>query len=167
MPAPPRARAAAFTLIEIMVVLLVIAVTLGVVGLNLARDDRDRVRDEADRLALALTAARDDSILQGRILAVQFQPDGYQFVYIDPEGKWSPMTNDDSFTPRRLPEGMTLTVEIEGSPATERESGLVFDPTGPLPKLTLTLRLGDARWLTQTVTGSRLRSINPEAARGG
>jgi general secretion pathway protein H len=168
-PAARRAprRAAGFTLIEIMLVVLVISITLGMVGVNLARDDRDRVKEEADRLAMVLSTARDESILQGRVLVVQFRRDGYAFLRIDVQGGLQPIEGDDSLVSRRLPGGMTLSAEIDGSPATTTDPVMVFDPTGTLPNLTLTLRLGESRWLAKSVHGNRVRSINPETARAG
>lgn len=150
-----------------MIVVLIISITLGVVGVNLTRDDRDRVRDEADRLATVLSAARDEAILQGRLLVVEFERDGYRFLTLDTKGAWQPIEHDDSFTPRRLPDGMTLTAEIDGAPSATAKTSLQFDPTTPLPALTLTLRIGEARWQARSIQGSHVRSINPEKARAG
>jgi general secretion pathway protein H len=145
-----------FTLIEIMVILLILTITLGLIGVNLGRSDTDRVRDEADRLVLRLGAARDEAILQGRILAVEFEANGYRFLRVDDKGRLTPIEGDDSFGAYSLPEGMTLAVRLDGAPDTAR-SGLVFDPSGELPAFTLTLRIGQAAWQAQT-DGGRLKS---------
>lgn len=165
IPAPVARRATGFTLIEVMIVVLIIGVTLGLVGVNLMRDDRDRVKEEADRLAMVLSAARDEAILQGRVLVVDLRRDGYQFLRIGSDGKPVPIEGDDSFLPRRLPNGMTLSAEIDGVTSITNESTLVIDPTNTLPNLILTLRLGEFRWLAQSVHGQHMRSINPDAAR--
>jgi general secretion pathway protein H len=160
-------RAAGFTLIEIMIVVLVISITLGIVGVNLTRDDRDRVKDEADRLAMVLSTARDESILQGRVVIAEFRRDSYRFLRIGIDGKPQPIEGDDTLTQRRLPDGMTLAAEIEGTPTLTGESTLLFDPTGTIPSLTITLRLGERHWLAKSVNGQHVRSINPESARAG
>lgn len=168
VPIPRRAtRAAGFTLIEIMLVVLVISITLGIVGVNLVRDDRDRVKEEADRLAMVLSAARDESILQGRVMVVEFGRDGYRFLRVGSQGEIQPITGDDSFVPRRLPDGMTLSAEIDGAPSITGDAALVIDPTSTLPNFTLTLRFGTTLWLAKSVHGQQVRSINPESARAG
>jgi general secretion pathway protein H len=161
------AQAAGFTLIEIMIVVLVISITLGIVGVNLTRDDRDRVKEEADRLAMVLSAARDESILQGRVVIAEFRRDGYRFLRIGIDGRPQPIEGDDTLTPRRLPDGMTLSAEIDGAPNITGESLLILDPTGTLPNLVVTLRLGERHWLAKSVHGQHMRSINPESARAG
>lgn len=156
-----------FTLIELLVVLLVLTVTIGLVSVNLGGGDTDRVRDEAERAVALLQTARDEAILQGVIIAVQFQAGGYRFLRLDNRGKLGVLDSDDTFRPRQLPEGMTLAVVIDGAPATG-EAGLVLEPSGQLPTFTLTFQLGEAAWLARGENGGRLRSLNPEeAARAG
>lgn len=155
-----------FTLIELMVVLLVLTVTIGIVGINLVNRDTDQVRDEANRFATLLQTAYDESILQGRIMAVRLDGDGYRFLGVDAGGKLSVLEHDDTLRPRRLPDGMTLTVELDGAPVTGDGAGLLLDPSGRLPSFTLTFRLGDASWQTRSEDG-RIRSASPEAARAG
>jgi len=162
----PARPARGFTLIELLVVLLVLTVTIGVIGLKLVNRDADEVRDEANRLAALLQTAQDESILQGRILAVQLQDDGYQFLRVDANGKLVAMDQDDTFHARRLPEGMTLTAELDGAPMTGRSAGLLLDPSGQLPPFSFTFRLGDASWQTRNTDG-QIRSSNPEAAHAG
>lgn len=161
------AAARGFTLIELLVVLLVLTVTIGIVSVNLSSNDTDRVRDEADRLVALLQTARDEAILQGQILAVQFQPDGYRFLRIDGEGKLAVIESDDTFRPRRLPEGMTLSAAIDGAPAAG-EAGLVLEPSGQLPPFILIFRLDKVRWYAVNESAGRLRSrATPEAERAG
>jgi len=152
-------RAGGFTLIELLVVLLILTITIGIVGVNLGSNDTDRVRDEADRLVALLNTARDEAILQGRILAVQFRDDGYQFLHVDGEGKLAVLENDDTFRPRLLPEGMSLLAEIEGLAPAE-QAGLVLEPSGQIPSFVITFRLGELRWYAVSEKAGRLRSRN-------
>jgi general secretion pathway protein H len=154
-----------FTLIELLVVLLLLTITIGIVGINLGSNDSDRVRNESSRLAALLQTARDEAILQGQILAVQFQPDGYLFLRVNEKGTLTPLETDDTLRPRRLPEGMSLTVDIDGVPA-ENGAGLIFEPSGQLPSFVLTLRYGEAAWHTRNENG-RIRALSPEALHAG
>jgi general secretion pathway protein H len=158
-------RGRGFTLIELLVVLLLLTITLGLIGLNLGNDNTDRVREEASRLTALLQAARDEAILQGQVLAVQFNADGYRFLRVDAKGQLKPLEQDESFRPRQLPEGMTLTVEIDSVPA-QGEAGMILDPSGQMPPFTLTLHLGEAAWQTHYANG-RIRSGAPGSEHAG
>lgn len=155
-----------FTLIELVVVLLILTLTIGLIGLNLGDSDNDRVREEADRVAALLQTARDEAILQGRILAVQFQAGGYRFLRVDSQGKLGPLTGDETFRPRNLPEGMTLSLVLDGAPGTA-ETGLVLEPSGQIPPFTLTFRLGNAAWQARGENGGRVRSAHPDEPHAG
>ena len=150
-----------FTLIELLVVLLLLTITIGIVGINLGNNERDQVRDESTRLAALLQTARDEAILQGQILTVQFQPDGYTFLRVNDKGKLTPLDTDDTLRPRRLPDGMSLSVDIDGVPVSTG-AGLIFEPSGQLPAFVLTLRIGESAWHTRNDNG-RIRALAPEA----
>jgi len=155
----------AFTLIELLVVLLLLTVTIGLVTINLGSNDRDRLQDEAGRLAVLLQAARDESILEGRILVVQFADDGYRFLQVDDTGQLVVLETDDTFRPRQLPHGMALTLDLDGTPAAA-DAGLLFEPSGQLPPFTLTLRLNNSAWLTRHENG-RIHAVAPGAPHAG
>jgi len=95
-----------FTLIEMLVALVVLAV--GVAGAVLAfRPDQDRqLGQEAERLALLLEQAEEESWLGGMPLAWVAREDGYEFqrreLTVDGPG-WITVRGDDLFHPRALP----------------------------------------------------------------
>jgi general secretion pathway protein H len=149
-----------------MVVLLILTVTIGIIGINLGNRDLDQVRDEANRLAALLQTAHDETILQGRIMAVQLASDGYRFLSVDASGHLVAIERDDTFRARQLPDGMTLTAELDGAPVTGNSAGLLLEPSGQLPSFVLTFHLGDVRWQTRNDNG-QIRSVNPEVAHAG
>jgi len=160
-----RAPSRGFTLIELLVVLLILTVTIGIVSVNLGGNESDRVRDEADRLVGLLGAARDEAILQGRIIAVQFSEDGYRFLAINEKGKLSVLESDDSFRPRQLPKGMTLSADIEGA-VESGQAAFVLEPAGQIPPFRIVFRMGDVRWYAISEAAGRLQSrAAPEADR--
>jgi general secretion pathway protein H len=158
----PSLRSRGFTLIEILVVVLIISAVLGMVTLRLTRDDRDLVRDEADRLVLLLQTARDEAILQGGLLALEMKSEGYRFLRPDEKGKFAPIS-ESPLGPRELPVRMDVRLEIEGQLPGKRQS-FVFDPGGTLPAFSVVFTLNDARWWVIGAQDGTIRSLpRPDA----
>ena len=156
---PPR-KNRGFTLIEIAVVMLIIVIILGVVSTNLEPNPEIAVRDEARRMALLLQDAQQESILQGRILAVAFEPGGYTFLMLDDAGEFKPL-DDEILHARPLTQGVTVSsIDIEGVKEATAPR-LVLLPTGELPAFTITLALGKNQWQVQ---GKPMGEITAQAA---
>jgi general secretion pathway protein H len=167
---PVRDRAlqpvAGFTLIEIMVVLLIVAITIGMVGVNLQRGDNHRVQEEADRIVILLQAAREEAILQGQVFAVQFSNDGYRFLRLNTKGKLELIESDDVLSPRSLPDGVTLSFTLDGA-AADTEAGLILDPSGSFIPFVLTLHAGEATWQALGLANGKIESKPLEALHAG
>jgi general secretion pathway protein H len=146
-----------FTLIELAVVLLIITITIALVGINLQRGDTNRVRDEADRIVILLQAAREEAILQGQVFAVQFSKEGYQFLQSDSKGQLSVIKTDEVLAPRVLPDGVTLSFEMDGAPA-DQQAGLIIDPSGRFSPFVLTLHAGEAVWQAEGLANGKIQS---------
>lgn len=75
-----------FTLLEIMVVVVIIAVLSAVVAPNMfAASNRGRdMEREASTLAARIRVAQDDAMLEGHEYGIVFVADGYRFVRWDP-----------------------------------------------------------------------------------
>lgn len=140
-----RRDAAGFTLIELLVVVLIIAVMIGVAGVNLMRGPEDEARDESERLAMVLRAARDEAILEGRVYTLATDAGGYRFLRLEKDGRLKPLA-DDLLRPHDLPAGVAIeALNIDGATGTARD-GLVFLPSGELPAFRLVLSGGKARY---------------------
>ena len=74
----------AFTLIEILVVVSIIAVvmSIAVLSLGVLGDDRD-LREEGRRVVALVQVAQDEAVMQGREFGIEFMTGGFRFVEFD------------------------------------------------------------------------------------
>jgi general secretion pathway protein H len=145
------------TLVELLVVMLIIVVIVGLAGVQLARGPQDKVREAGERLALALRAAREEAILQGRVFVFRAQPDAYGFLRLERNGRLE-ATHDDLLRPEPLPDGVVVqTLQVEGAGDGARE-GVVFQPSGELPAFRIVLAGGGARWSVVGAPDGTIRS---------
>jgi len=100
MAARPRTG---YTLIEVLVVVAVIAITAGFVVVNLEGDDRKSVEREAARLAGALEHAA--ALAQWRSETLGFSADGpgYRFWRRGLDNRWTAVRDQEVLAPRALP----------------------------------------------------------------
>ena len=82
-----------FTLIELLVVLLIVGIALGTVAVRLMPDDRSKLREEAEQLALLLENAGLEARSSGYAMAWLPVANGYQFWRRNAQGNWKPVTN--------------------------------------------------------------------------
>lgn len=110
-----------FTLIEILVVIVIIAILTGVVTLNLnIRNVSKSIHDEARRIGALMQFASDQAVYSRQQLGIRFHPESYEFYLLAPleEGldpTWQIM-DDDKLTMRTPPEALIFEVDIEGIP---------------------------------------------------
>jgi general secretion pathway protein H len=134
-----------FTLLEVLVIVVIIAVLATAVGVKIAPDSRQLLREEAVRLAALIGHARDEAITTGGALAWQSTAEGYRFAQRAPDRSWQPITRDDSLRPRALPAGMSLAaIELPARTA-NAEPVIVLAPTGINDPFRITLAFGDHR----------------------
>lgn len=104
-----------FTLIEILVVVVVIAilVSIGMLSLGILGDDR-QLRREATRIGSLLEVAQDEAIMQGREFGLEIFRESYRFVEYDPVQRiWAEVPAENMFRARQLPENMEFDLFIE------------------------------------------------------
>jgi general secretion pathway protein H len=94
-----RQTVTGFTLIEVMVVLFIIAITVGTVSVNFGVLDRRSTADELARLQRVLQFAAERAAVHGSPIQVEFLPGSYRFSQLDAAGKWQLL-----FQPRELAE---------------------------------------------------------------
>jgi len=85
-------RCAAFTLLEMMVVLVIAGIIASAATLTLSRNPRQDLHEEANHLALLFESAGDEAQLRGEPLAWKANADGYQFL-VERDNTWRPLTD--------------------------------------------------------------------------
>jgi len=134
-PRPAR-REAAFTLVEILVVLVIMAVLTTIAVLSMGVLGKDAGLDaEGDRYADVVAAALEQAGLEGRDYGIWFGADRYQVLAHDAvKDTWGAIAEDRLYELHVLPEGVTVAVEMEGRPVKQGSS----DDTAPrVPQLLL------------------------------
>jgi general secretion pathway protein H len=140
---PACAVRGGFTLIEVLVVVVIIAVLVSLVAVKLAPDTRQSLREEALRLAALLAHARDEAIVTGAPLAWQRTERGYRFLHRAPDRTWAAVDRDPSLRAREFPPGVGVAAieTAAGGPA----ALIVLPPTGLTDPFRITLALGEHR----------------------
>jgi general secretion pathway protein H len=106
-----------FTLVEILVVVVIIAiVSAGVIlSVNLTGRDSD-LEKESNRLLALVNYAREQAELQTREYGLLFRDDGYEFLTFDVRRGWRDVYEDDALRDRNLPAGLDVRLSVEGRP---------------------------------------------------
>jgi general secretion pathway protein H len=106
--APHSAHHAGFTLVEILVVLVVLAIAAATLVAQLDRDPRRVAESEARRLGGALEHAAALAQWTGETLGVSVHGGGYRFWRRASDSRWSAMSGSDVLAPRELPTGISI-----------------------------------------------------------
>lgn len=121
-----------FSLLEVIAVTAIVAVT-GAVALPALFEGEDiRCRREAARLAAALGTAAEEALLTGRVHAAVLAPDGYRFERREVGGAWQP-AESPALAAHRMAEGIRIELaQADGAvlPPGER---LAFSPSADHP----------------------------------
>lgn len=129
-----------FTLIEILVVMVIIAIISGVILLTISTSPTKRFEYLANALNDLILTAEEEAILRPAIIGLGFSPTRYQFYIYSQDAKqkgWQRLT-DSPFESQGFPPGTDLklvingkTVELNGKPQ------IVILTTGEVTPFTL------------------------------
>lgn len=104
-------RAAGFTLIEILLVLVLLATSAVAVIVALPESKEDNVRKEAARFHYLVQLLGEDALLNGYDYGVRIERNRYQFLQLTSQD-WQPLESSKFFTEVEMPEEIRLVVEI-------------------------------------------------------
>lgn len=97
------------TLVEILVVLAIIAITASVSVLAMGGDSNLRGVTEAKRIEARLQLAADQTMIDGMPRALSITAEEYRFLQLDPAtGRWTPLDDRVLAEPFDIPEDMHL-----------------------------------------------------------
>ena len=138
----PMARAAGFTLIEVMVVMVIVALMATGISVSLAALQGRQAERAVDRLRLVLEATAERAAVRGQPIAVEFIADGYRFSAFDTDGSWRPLRDPPVFREEVLPDEVVRSrLVVEGEDVSSRPR-LVFASASPEFRLTLNTPAG-------------------------
>jgi len=108
-------RSKGFTLIEILVVLVIMAVIISLAVLSIGTTGRDAQLDEESRRIEGLVdMLHERALLEGRDFGLRIEPTGYGFVvYSADRDRWLPLSDEHEFRHRDLPKGVTFRLELD------------------------------------------------------
>jgi len=116
---------AGFTLLEIMLVLVVIAMASVGVMMTMPQqlNESENVDWQAQRLSTQIQFAEDEALISGKELAIVFEDDSYRFAFYDHSTKkWLAVESDQLSKKVEIPEELTFEYELLGSVWDEIES---------------------------------------------
>ncbi len=110
-----RRRIGGFSLIEILVVVVIVAIvtSMALLSIGLLGDDRE-LRTEARRLVSLVEVAQDEAMMQGREFGLELMTNSYRFVEYEPLlNQWNELLGDDTLRLRQLPEDVEFALFLE------------------------------------------------------
>ena len=117
------APARGFTLLEIMVVLVLIGIITSFALLSVGGGPRERLAEEAQRLAALVQLHQQEAILSGDPRGIRFARTGYAILRQDEKGAWQPPIAADTLIQHELPDEIALGLWVEGRPAALKNAG--------------------------------------------
>ena len=108
-------RSKGFTLVEILVVVVIMAIVISLAVLSIGVTGRDAQLDEETRRIEGLVGLlHERALLEGRDFGLRIEPSAYEFVVYDAaRDRWLRMDQDHEFRHRALPKGLTFQLQLD------------------------------------------------------
>lgn len=107
-----------FTLVEVMLVMLLIGLLATTVVMNFSGESREeRLEKEAERFQQVFQFVAETAMLKQQEWGLYIKEDRYGFLYYSNEdNKWAAADEPAGVREHKLPEGVMLSLELEGLP---------------------------------------------------
>jgi general secretion pathway protein H len=108
-------RSKGFTLVEILVVIVIMAVVISITVLSVSSTGRDSQLDEESRRIEGLVGLlHERALLEGRDFGLRIEPAAYEFVVYDTRrDRWMMLDQEREFRHRDLPRGITFQLQLD------------------------------------------------------
>lgn len=106
-------RAHGFTLLELLIVIVIVAILFSFVSLNIrSTTPEDIIKEEANRLQRLIQLVLEEAVLKNQEYGLEFKANSYRFLVYN-ESQWQTINGDKLLRQRELPEDMEIELAIE------------------------------------------------------
>jgi general secretion pathway protein H len=134
-------RSKGFTLVEILVVVVIMAIVISLAVLSIGTTGRDTQLDEESRRIEGLVGLlHERALLEGRDFGLRIEPAAYEFVVYDSHrDRWTTLDQEHEFRHRDLPKGVSFQLELDSQIVVIKpiDRKLTSDAAPPAPQLAI------------------------------
>jgi general secretion pathway protein H len=134
-------RSKGFTLVEILVVVVIMAIVISAAILSIGTTGRDTQLDEESRRIEGLVGLlHERALLEGRDFGLRIEPTAYEFVvYETRRDRWMTLDQEQEFRRRDLPKGLSFQLELDSRIVVVKpvDRNLTNDSAPPAPQLAI------------------------------
>ena len=134
-------RSKGFTLVEILVVVVIMAIVISLAILSVGTTGRDTQLDEETRRIEGLVGMlHERALLEGRDFGLRIEPAAYEFVVYDPfRDRWMPLDQEQEFRHRDLPKGLSFQLQLDSQTVVIKpfDRNLPSDQPPPAPQVAI------------------------------